>query len=62
STDQVPVEAVAAAAPAPTGRPAGAHRRTGPSETRTASGPLAGSVLSADTWRQAVSVARGRAR
>jgi flagellar protein FliO/FliZ len=53
---------VPATAPAPrTKRPAGAHRTTTPAPTPasgTAPGPLAGSLLSAQTWRQALASAR----
>ena len=61
-----PQDARAAAAPdtpAPRRRP-GAHAATGRGAggAGSSTGPLAGSVLSADTWRQAMTVARGRAR
>ena len=51
------------AASTPRRRP-GAHAASGRSASATGSstGPLAGSVLSAETWRQAMAVARGRAR
>ena len=57
----------ATASPVPSGAPApaapGAHRaETSPQGTdRAGQGPLAGSVLSVDTWRQALAAATGRA-
>ena len=51
-------------APERTERTAGAHRAgtvAGPRRSGRSTGPLAGSVLSADTWRQALTAATRRA-
>ena len=50
-----------AAEPVPAETPA-THAVTARQAGSAASGPLAGSVLSAGTWRQAMAVVRGRAR
>jgi flagellar protein FliO/FliZ len=43
----------------PAARPAGAHRAAAPA--RPGQGPLTGSVLSPQTWRQAFAAATGKA-
>ncbi|WP_344038722.1 hypothetical protein, partial [Nocardioides kribbensis] len=55
------VPATRVPAPAPTPAPARPAARSTAPATPTTSGPLAGSVLSPQTWRQALAAVSGRA-